>query len=53
MINAMDHIIILSGKDRLTEQVMDQWAMNRFEQQVQVRQDAGVNLILIYIIHII
>jgi hypothetical protein len=35
------------------EQAMDQWAMDRYEQQEQVRQDEGINLILIYIIQII
>jgi hypothetical protein len=38
MINAMDHFIIFS-KDRLTEQAMDQCAMDGYEQQEQVRQD--------------
>ena len=47
-------IIIYQGRmsDRY-EQAMDQWAMDRYEQQEQVRQDEGINLILIYIIHII
>ena len=47
-------IIIYQGRmsDRY-EQAMDQWAMDRYEQQEQVRQDEGINLILIYIIQII
>ncbi len=47
-------IIIYQGRmsDRY-EQAMDQRAMDRYEQQEQVRQDEGINLILIYIIHII
>jgi hypothetical protein len=42
-------IIIYQGRmsDRY-EQAMDQWAMDRYEQQEQVRQDEGINLILIY-----
>ena len=39
----MDHIIILLGKDRWTEQAMDQWWMDRYEQQEQVRQDESIN----------
>jgi hypothetical protein len=48
------NIIIYQGRmsDRY-EQAMDQWAMDRYEQQEQVRQDEGINLILIYIIQII
>ena len=47
-------IIIYQGRmsDRY-KQAMDQWAMDRYEQQEQVRQDEGINLILIYIIQII
>ena len=47
-------IIIYQGRmsDRY-EQAMNQWAMDRYEQQEQVRQDEGINLILIYIIQII
>ena len=33
-------ILLFTGKDRWTEQAMD-----RYEQQVQVRQDEGINLI--------
>ena len=47
-------IIIYQGRmSDIYEQAMDQWAMDRYEQQEQVRQDEGINLILIYIIHII
>ncbi len=44
--------IIIYQSDRY-EQAMDQWAMDRYEQQEQVRQDEGINLFLIYIIQII
>jgi hypothetical protein len=43
----MDYIIILSGKEQWTVHAIDLWSMDRYEQQEQVRQDEGINLILI------
>ncbi len=48
-----DSIIYQGRMSDRYEQAMDQWAMDRYEQQEQVRQDEGINLILIYIIQII
>ena len=50
----MNDVILISGHDQgRTDGRNKRWISDRYEQQVQVRQDEGINLILIYIIHII
>ena len=52
MMYSMNDIILISGHDQgRTDGRNKRWISDRYEQQVQVRQDEGINLILIYIIH--